>query len=116
VHPVEGHPRQPITNRDLHAQEPIELPATLIPDRVGQLAAQRALGFQPQIERAEELPCCDGAARDVLAIVAGVVPTPRDVELALAAPTGVEPLSVYPGPRPDITSPFGCPACPAGRP
>jgi len=76
MHPVEGHPGQRITGRHLHAQEPIELPTTLILERVGQPGAQSALRLEQQIERAEELPCCDGAARDVLAVVTRVIPTP----------------------------------------
>ncbi len=76
----------------------------------------RVPGTLEETQRAEELPDRDATARDVLAVVPGVVPAAGRVEAAFAVPTGVETLGVRPVPgRHGDVAGVGRPADVAGR-
>jgi hypothetical protein len=93
MYPVKRHPGQRIGRRHLHPQHPVQLPPTLLPQRRVQRGGVRVERGQ-QIDGAEQLPQRDAAAGHVLAVIASVVPAAGDIEVALAAPSRVEPFSV----------------------
>jgi len=117
MHPVKGQPGQRSPGRYLHREEPIQLPAALLAD-----CGCLGIGFlRPgptvqQVEGAEQLPDRDRAAGDVLAVVARVVPTARDVVTAVVVPARVQLLRLQSHPRwHRIISAVGCAAHVSGR-
>jgi hypothetical protein len=82
------HPGQRLTGRDLHPQHELDLPPRFV-QYVGSPVAglgnpQRVVGSAGLLVEVEQLPRRQRAVDDVLAVIAGVVPTASDVEAVVA--------------------------------
>ncbi len=101
VHSMKGESREREARRHLHAQEPVELPATFLREqRLGPLPPLRlGAASAQQIQGGQQLPDCERAAGHVLAVVAGVVPAPGHVEATRTRPARIHPFGVLAGPR-----------------